>query len=298
MEDIYYLCDLASISLSRASIIESIIPKPGNASRVQDIDSVNFQSILESALVTFPSYKEVCVRGSTSKRPIYDTLYNSILESNLLGIKYSIFGTSLMLIPIAYSFTNSYDINSLIEKVSQVVLSLDDNDGRWFLSALRILSPSYLGKRSSMDYRELNNVSLLRILQESSTTDSVAKNMLEHYKYSVIVYEIIKQKKCGFAKDIQKAFIKILSQLPDGLILRKHGARLALSISTMVSKFSDCPTENELAELNSFLISKKANPGSTADIIASGIALYLLEGIYESRVSNKFPLRHGCDRVY
>lgn len=293
------ICSEISALLSKSSIIESLVFKPGNASRYQDIDSVKFRDLLESALISEESYKIACKRGFYSDRPIYDLLYRSIYISKTIDINFSIFGTEVSLLPLAYSSVLAYDLDSLISISTQVVRSLDKNDSKWFSNSLKELHLSYLGTLNSMDFRNMEE-DLWKIFIFSSNEDSLIRNMVRSYEYSIEVYNIIKQNPCkNFENNIQSAFIRILSKVPDGLIYRKFGARTALRVSDYASKLPECPSQNDLHEFNKFLVLNKYNPGSTADIIASGLALYNLDKWYEkARLDIRLPLPRGCDRIY
>ncbi len=293
------ICSEISELLSKSSVTESLIFKPGNASRYQDIDNVKFKDILESTIISEESYKIACERGFNSNRPIYDLLYRSVYISKFLDINFSVFGTELSLLPLAYSSVLAYNLDSLISKSTQIIRSLDKNDSKWFSNSLKELKLSYLGTLSSMDFRSIDE-DLWKVFIYSSNEDSLIRNIVRGYEYSIEVYNTIKQDPCkDFDNNIQNAFIQILSKVPDGLIYRKFGAKAALRVSEYASKIPECPSQNELYAFNKFLLSNKYNPGSTADIIATGLALYNLDKWYEkARLNIRFPLPRGCDRIY
>ncbi|WP_162582713.1 triphosphoribosyl-dephospho-CoA synthase [Acidianus brierleyi] len=293
------ICSEIAGLLSKSSIIESLVFKPGNASRYQDINSVKFRDILESAIISEESYKIACKRGFYSDRPIYDLLYRSIYISKIIDVNFSIFGTEISLLPLAYSSVLAYNLDSLISMSTQVVRSLDRDDSKWFSNSLNELKLSYLGTLSSMDFRNMEET-LWNVFMYSSNEDSLIRNIVRNYEYSIEVYNIIRQNPCkDFENNIQTAFIRILSKVPDGLIYRKFGARVALRVSDYASKLPECPSQSDLYEFNKFLVSNKYNPGSTADIIATGLALYNLDKWYEkTRLNIRLPLPRGCDRIY
>jgi triphosphoribosyl-dephospho-CoA synthase len=293
------ICSEISGLLSNSSILESLIFKPGNASRYQDIESVKFEDILESAIISEESYKIACERGFYSDRPIYDLLYRSVYISKTIDVNFSILGTELSLLPLAYSSTLAYNLDSLISKSSDVIRSLDKNDSKWFSEALKELELSYLGTLNTMDFRNIEE-DLWKVFTYSSNEDSLIRNIVKGYEYSIEVYNIIKQDPCkNFDKNVQTAFIRILSKMPDGLIYRKFGAKASLRVSEYASKLPECPDQSDLRKLNEFLITNKYNPGSTADIIATGLALYNLDKWYEkARLNIRLPLPRGCNRIY
>jgi triphosphoribosyl-dephospho-CoA synthase len=299
LEDILdQLCSEVAYILSSSSIIEASVFKPGNASRIQDIKSVKYEDVLLSANLANAYYRKACIRGYNSSRPLYDLLYLTIKESKKMEVNYSILGTQLLLLPISYSSLLADNVDNLRRKLSELIISLDVKDTKWFFEALKQVELSYLGKIDVMDYRETANKTMYEVLVFSSNMDTIARNMIRNYEYSYIAYKIIKDSE-SLEKGIQKAFIEILSEQPDGLIYRKYGGKIALLISHLAREVKGDFTEKKLLDFNNFLVKNNYNPGSTADIIASGIALYLLDKWYEkTRNDYPLPLPRGCSRIY
>jgi triphosphoribosyl-dephospho-CoA synthase len=287
------LCEEVAYILANSSMTELEVFKPGNVSRFQDLKNTNFSNLSRSILLLQLAYRECCVKGILNYNTIFDSLYKIILISKKLKIKFDLLGTGLLMLPISYTVLKSNNLTDLRKKLGEVVKKLGKRDAFWFINSLKIINPSYLGKlHSNMDYEKIltNLRDLYSILLYSSKEDSVSRNMINNYEYTYIAYKIIKENKCGFYKDIQKAFIKLLSEIPDGLIYRKHGGVMALKVSKLASTLvTECPKDEDLRKLNEFLVSNNLNPGSTADIIASAIAFYYLEEWYE----NSFNIRHA-----
>jgi triphosphoribosyl-dephospho-CoA synthase len=278
------------LALSTASVLEASVPKPGNASPSQDVEGVRYTDVVLSALVMEPKYREACLRGARRSPTLMDLLHEGVKGTE----RFSILGTALLLLPLAYSSPGSEDVRDLTMRAGQLVRTLSQEDWKWFRKVLLEISPSYLGKEDRMDYRE-ENLRMGEVLQWSTNVDEVSREMVRGYPLSMEVYRILKRGECGsFVKDVQSAFIYLLSVEPDGLIVRKRGGRVALQVSKMASKLSKCPKDEELEAFNSYLKERGLNPGSTADLIASGIALYELEPILDTNVRSTLPGR--CDR--
>lgn len=292
LEDILdQLCNEISSLLTFSTVIEASTFKPGNASRFQDLKNVKYLDLIFSAILAQDSYKVACTRGFRGQKTIFDLLYITITTSKKLNVNYSILGTQMLLLPISYAVTKSTDITSLKMYLTQVIKTLDKQDGEWFIKSLKELRPSYLGTLNVMDYRSIEGYTLYQILEFSAKIDSVARNMISGYRYSFEAYEIIKSCKDKVERCIQIAYLSILSEVPDGLVYRKFGGRVALTISKLASEILKHIDDSKIAEFNEYLVTNGFNPGSTADIIASGIALYLIDDWYERNRSNhKFPL--------
>ncbi len=288
LRDLLEFCEKVGRALTLSSFVEASVPKPGNAGPTQDIPSVKYRSLLESAMKLEASYRDACLRGYRRKLPLMDLLYRASSKDFVL------LGTGILLLPLAYS-APSLSLEGVIAGASQVVRSMGYEDWKWFSQTLSIIQPSYLGKVETMDYRS-GDLEFWRVLQWSSMFDTVSRELLEGYSRSLKVFQMLRRRTCGsFVRTIQHAFIRLLSEEPDGLILRKWGNRTALNVSLMASRIPDCPSDEELANFNEFLTSHGFNPGSTADLIASGIALYELNELFNNGV--RPFLQRGCDRV-
>ncbi|QGA54983.1 triphosphoribosyl-dephospho-CoA synthase [Sulfolobus sp. E5-1-F] len=284
-EDLLDHCNDVSFILSQASVVESYIFKPGNASRFQDLANVKYIDILKSALISSTYYRELCIRGFKGIMRLYDTLVELITRSRKFGFEYQLLGTYLLIAPIAYEAARSDNVFELKKKVAKLIRSFGAQESKWFLDTLKELNLKYLGRLSLMDYREIENVDFFTLMKFSSKYDIVALNIVSDYSITFNAYKVIKEGLCGFERDVQKAFLYILSNYPDTLIYKKYGAYAALKVSKLARLVSsnDCPSYNELKWLNEYLIVNNFNPGSTADLIASSLAIYYLDEWYSKK---------------
>ncbi|BDB97110.1 triphosphoribosyl-dephospho-CoA synthase [Saccharolobus caldissimus] len=298
LEVILNLCNNIAFLLSQASIMESYVFKPGNASRFQDLNNVKYIDVIKSIILSTNYYKELCIRNYLKIRRIYDTILNIIDQARKLGFEYQLFGTYLLLAPIAYVALTVNNIFDLKKTIGNTIKSLNNEEAKWFLDALKRLNLSYLGKLSFMDYRDINNIDFITLMKFSSNYDIVALNIVNEYFITFEAYNIIKENLCdNFEKNVQRAFIKILSKYPDTLISKKYGVYISLKVSKIARSISECPSEQELNMLNKFLLQNNLNPGSTADLIASSLAIYYLDEWYKKNGINwRTFLQHECDR--
>ncbi|MDT7876516.1 MAG: triphosphoribosyl-dephospho-CoA synthase [Sulfolobaceae archaeon] len=286
-------CNSISYILSYSTVLESMYNKPGNASRYRDIKSVRFEDLISSALIMKDYYKDLCIKGYNKRRPIFDSLYYAVLKSKEMGINFSILGTALQLIPLSFS-SLARSLEDVIKKASITIRTLDERDSLYFSKTLSLLNLSYLGFNEQMDYREMIGKPLYEVLVYSSRIDSSVKNMLEDYKYSLKVSDYIE--KLGVKEGVIKGFLEVLCELPDGLVYRKHGGRVALEVSNYACEVIKNPSL--LEEFDKYLIQNNLNPGSTADIVAVGIVLNKLRDWYDKNSLNySRALQRGCDRI-
>jgi len=166
------------------------------------------------------------------------------------------------------------------------------------------------GKKELID----KNLTLYDVFNISKTWDNISKEWAEGFNISFEGYELL-NKYYNIYKDINYAititFIHLLSMYPDTLIARKNNMETAKIVSNKAKDLLDNILEDEvnkynninknninnkyndnndinnisnyklLVEFENYLTSNgnNLNPGTTADIIASSIMIYLLDRI-------------------
>ncbi|BCU68258.1 hypothetical protein HS7_16950 [Sulfolobales archaeon HS-7] len=274
--------------ITYASIKEILTNKPGNASPKKDIRSVKFSEILSNAMELEPYYYQLCMKGVSQEKGIYDHLYSAIVESKKKGISFHLLGTALLNMPIAYVAGTSPNLADLRSGLGRVIRELDQTEFDNFRKSLQIVSPSYLGRLDMSDYRNFSG-SMYDVLVVSSESDRNCSNMVNGYVISFEIYEWFKSN--GDSEEtVTLEFLNLLSNYPDTLLYRKHGGRVSLQVSELVrSMLNSTANIMGISEfLDRYLTERGFNPGSTADLIASGLALYYLDKLYSNRNNESF----------
>ena len=158
--------------------------------------------------------------------------------------------------------------------------------------------PGGLGKVQKFDLNVENvskaisneKLSLFEIFEISSPYDSIAREWVKNYSITFDLgypyFDNCITKNIGTNKAIVQTYLKILSEIPDSLISRKFGLSKAKEVSNQAKKILDnggIITElgkKELNRLDNNLRNRKykINPGTTADLIASTLAVAILNG--------------------
>ncbi|BBD72425.1 hypothetical protein HS1genome_0814 [Sulfodiicoccus acidiphilus] len=260
-------CDLIGALMSSATQIEASTWKPGNTSLEQIARGVPLSELLTAAAITRRYYSLAC----KGVKPTFSNLRVAVSEALARGLKYAIFGTALTLLPMAAS---KVEDPSQLREVTETLRTMGEDEARDFLRALELVSPSYLGRMKRQDYREYSGT-LWDLLVASSPFDSVSRNLTSGYKYTEMAYAEIANSR-NLEEGTLRAFLRVLAAVPDGLIYRRHGGRVAMWVSERASELFSSGTEQELESFNQTLLERGWNPGSTADVVASGIYLYLV----------------------
>jgi triphosphoribosyl-dephospho-CoA synthase len=209
-------------------------------------------------------------------------------------------GIALLLVPLAVaagwrlgSGKNNRTLGFFARRVLAVA-TVEDSAG--VFDAIRIARPGGLGK-SRLDVRDVRskgilrrlNMSLLKLMKYSSGRDMVARELASGmpvvFKFVVPNLKLNLEKTKNIKKAITQTYLQTLAKYPDTLIARKAGMKKAKTVSGMalaVLKAGGVYTalgRGNMMEFDRQLRSdgNKLNPGTTADLIAAGLFIRLLE---------------------
>jgi len=163
--------------------------------------------------------------------------------------------------------------------------------------AVEIASPSGLNKAPDLDVNDPHskerllreNVSLFEVFRLASAYDDICAEWVNNYPvtfdlaYPYLTWQL---KNKPFNTAIVQTYLKILSVRPDTFIARKMGKEKAAEISAgacIVLERGGVETPRGRANLKRFdrklrATQNKCNPGTTADLTASALALCTLSG--------------------
>jgi triphosphoribosyl-dephospho-CoA synthase len=287
-------------------------PKPGNVHRFRNFVDTIFEDFLVTAVIAEHHLYRAILRGCRlaegfkPKVLVGDFIEETVRESRTVsGGGNTCLGSTLLLYPLAiacgYTLCSdnvlkpenvAYLAKDLVEKYSTV------SDSIHFYNAVRIASPSYIKKDDVTDvfpsvwderYRErlrAGNHRFWDILLYSSRNDIVCREVVEGYPRS-LRNSYYFEKKLNIYRDWNRAVVETylyqLSNDIDTLIVKKHGLEIALYVSEKAREILDICSRSwekclEIVEqFDKELVKKNINPGSSADIVVSSIALYAIK---------------------
>jgi triphosphoribosyl-dephospho-CoA synthase len=298
-----------------ASLLElSGYPKPGNIHRTKDFKNTRFEHFLAGIASVQPNFREFCEN-------IYDTFTNAknsyrFIQLGLFFKKAStemmrwqnggnvILGHILILAPLAAAAiiclkNNTINFNHYINTVNKVVEDTTVEDTVNLYEAIRICNPGGLGKVKEYDLNDenavkdiqRNNVTLKKIFELSKEYDSISSEYAtgfttifnEGLPYFFYTYDLTQDINISTVN----TFLKLLSEHPDTLIIRKSGekaATIASKKAAEVIKMGGILSSGGVQmvhKLDAFLQAKEGqmNPGTTADILAGVIFSALIFGL-------------------
>ncbi len=210
-------------------------------------------------------------------------------------------GLATLLIPLSAGAAQclpELNTREIVSKARNIMKNSSVDDAIMFYKAIREASPSYVkkGKPEKTDLPDVyaenfehelkrNNYTLWDVLTESASWDIVSRELINGYPESIFVKKFIEKNlsKIGWNNSIVSAYIHLLSNRPDSLIIRKSNKEIAILImneAIKIKKLRKIYSKKGLRMLEKLdrkLNELNLNPGSTADIIASGIALYNIQ---------------------
>ena len=261
-----------------ACVWEATAPKPGNVYRGADFEDLTYVDFLTSAAVIGPILEQNRERG------VGASVLEAIRQTRAAVATNTNLGMVLLLAPLAAV----PDEQSLHSGIGQVLQSLTQQDAECVFEAIRTAQPGGLGKVAQADVHDTNpvQVSLLEAMRLAADRDLIA---LQYANRFMQVFQVADHIEASYRRDVAlsdaivHAFLQLLANHPDSLIVRKCGKQLAEAVSTQaaailaVGEPGAAPYASALREFDFSLRvgGHKRNPGTSADLIAAGLFVLL-----------------------
>jgi len=290
----------------------SAYPKPGNVHRTRDYPNTRFEHFLASAVACRFSFEVAARRGSLIAKHVLrpwdadvgKTIRDAAVSSiNSQGGGNTSLGTLTLLVPLAVAagmtFTkNRLSLRRLRLNLSRVLESTTTADTVAFYEAAVSSKPGGLGKAPQLDLRDPNSkkqildrrIKLLDVFRMAADWDSICLEWTTNYSSTFDLGYPYFKKELLKTDDINAAtvntYLKILSEKPDTLIARKAGTRKSRWVSNrarnalMLGGAKTLAGRKQIERLDDLLgvDGNLLNPGTTADLTASVVAIATLSG--------------------
>ncbi|MEM3381141.1 MAG: triphosphoribosyl-dephospho-CoA synthase [Candidatus Bathyarchaeia archaeon] len=305
--------EYVSGSIQLAILLEvSAYPKPGNVHRTANFERTRYEHFLASAVGVGHTLRVAASKGrllSEGRVRLGDLHVGRLIKdgvSSMLNWQHggnTILGTLILTIPISiaagYVWSRRLpDMSKLRKTLSEITHSTTSVDSIEVYDAIRMSRAGGLGSVGKFDVttdsgrRDIldSEIPLIELFHLSSSYDSIASEWVNDFKITFEVgypYFIRRLEETGdYNIATVDTFLKILSTFPDTLIARKAGEDVAREISCSAGEILslgglESPTgRRKLHELDVKLrlSGNRLNPGATADLTASSLAIALLQG--------------------
>ena len=289
-------------------------PKPGNVHRTKDFESTRFEHFLAGIASIQPNFRDLCQRvfinsKITRENYNYIKLGGFFKEASKEMMKWQkggnvLLGHILILGPLAATAaiclkTGKMSFEEFKVNLKKIIGDSTVEDTIDLYKAIRVSNPGGLGEIDRYDVYDDNSlihikedkINLKSIFDFSKEYDSISLEYSQGFR--IILEEGLPYffERFNSTKDINTAivdtFLKILSEYPDTLIIRKSGLSNALNVSQEAAEIlklggiSSDAGFKLIKQLDLKLHEKKGmmNPGTTADLLAGIIFCALLFGL-------------------
>jgi triphosphoribosyl-dephospho-CoA synthase len=294
--------------LELAILLEASAHKPGNVNIVTDFEHTRYEHFLASAVAASSSFKSAATQGLSSSEKRNFQLGRSIKQcvNDIATWQHggnTLLGTVILLSPMAIAAgmtlaKTDFEVVSFRKNLKTVVESTTPEDAVNLYSAIEIANPGGLGKAPDLDVTDPaskqrildDGITLYDVFKIAEKYDTVCSEWTSNYSLTFnVTYPTLKQrlnKDADPSQAIVQTFLEVLSQVPDTFIARKAGIPKAREVSLEARRIVDLggvvtsegrerlrKFDRELRRSGNLL-----NPGTTADIVAAGLAVCTLNG--------------------
>jgi len=266
-----------------ACLLEVCAEKPGNVTRHKDFNDTCFEDFVISAAAIGPAFQRA------ADAPVGETIIQAVRATRRFVGGNTNLGIVLLLAPLAKAAGLDHS-DALRLTVGSVLRSLTVEDARLAYEAIRLAHPAGMGTVEQFDVRERAvDITLREAMRKARDWDAVAREYATDF---AITFEIgltalrrILEQGVGMLEAVVQTFLSILAQVPDTLIARKRGIEVACEVSDRAGEvlelggiFGD-RGQKEVKRLDLTLRDEKhtLNPGTTADLVAAALFVYLVE---------------------
>ncbi len=265
-----------------ACLLEVSADKPGNVTRNEDFNDTSFQDFIISAAAIGPAFR------SAQLVSVGETILSAIQATRAFVGSNTNLGIVLLLAPLAKA-AGSYSSNNLQAAVKPILRGLTVEDGRRAYEAINLAKPAGMGtsKRYDLSEVQVEMITLLQAMEEARDRDSIAGEYVTDYHITFAIglptLRRTLEQGCSLSEAIVQTFLCILSEVPDTLIARKNGPKVAQDISNQASRIIEkggiLGNKREIQKFDLALRNEKhsLNPGTTADLVAAVLFAYLVE---------------------
>ena len=267
--------------------------KPGNVHRNKDYDDIKYHHFLNSGV----AFGDIIYKASKDPRNIGQYIKLAVIESKKWSPSNANLGIIMLHTPIATTTgqMEEFNINTLKKEIKNTVKNTTTDDAIAVYDAIEIAMPNINPPKEGPDAQKNDakqelrekNLTLYDVFKISSSWDSISYEWTKGFNISFEGYNLLNKYYKQYNNinlATTKTFLNILSNHPDTLIARKKDENTSKMVSDKAKEVLNNFNEESLLKFDKFLSNEgnKLNPGTTADLIASSLMIFLLD-----RINNK-----------
>ncbi len=272
----------------------SATPKPGNIDRDHNYTDTSFEHFMASAVGVYPIMEKAARSGSGSGSLIREAVAES---SKWQKGGNTHFGAFILLIPLVMAAGRCSDRTCLKTQVQNIVKSTTVEDAVEFYRAfseagvkVKPVDDLDLADNASIEKIRAQGLTLFNLMEISAGYDMIAEEWTNGFQKTFECADSIRSKikRHGINDAVVLTFMEILSRNKDTFIVTKFDSIKAEEVSRRAEKIMRVDNmdnidmndiRDQLQYFDEELLKEGVNPGSTADLIISGLFVSLFEGM-------------------
>lgn len=271
------------VAATLACLLEASAEKVGNVTPSRGFADACFDDFVMGALALGPAiaWAEPGRVGWAVWKAVTATRRATAANTNL--------GIALLCAPIAAAWRARAG-GTLRRRLARVLRGLTVPDARWAYRAIRLANPGGLGRAAEGDVSRRPTITLRQAMALAAARDSIASEYVHDFAitFGITLPALGRALRQGLRmrEAIAQAHLELLARVPDTLIARKAGRRVAEVVSAKaraVVAAGGMHTGRGRAaarRLDRHLRRQgnRLNPGTSADLVAAALFAGLLEG--------------------
>jgi triphosphoribosyl-dephospho-CoA synthase len=296
-----------------AILLEVSANKPGNVNFTTSFEGTRPEHFLASAIAAGPHFQKAAKRGiqiAKDKREISKAGLGKLIKDCTKDVMKwqhggnTILGTVMLFTPISVATgmtpmnkKGEIDFKILRKNINNIIYASTAMDAVNLYQAIDLAMPNGLNQAPDLNVNDPNtkqrlikeNITLHQVFNIAKNYDNICSEWINNYPITFDeAYPYLKEQltKTDQNTAIINTYLKILAQHPDTFIARKAGIEKAKTISNQAKKILEiggATTTTGKTAITKFdhdlrKTGNNHNPGTTADIIATTLALCALNG--------------------
>ncbi len=226
-----------------------------------------------------------------SELTLAQKIYQSVQATQQAVAMNTNLGIILLCAPIGQACI-ALPVKSLEQSVQDEIESLDIEDARLIIDAIRLAAPSGLGKSERYDVFEPVNSPIREIMAYAQDRDMIARQYTSGYadifEFGFQTIDSLLQTDLGESDLVTGVYLSFLCEYPDSHVSRQHGMAVAEEVQNeageLFGKFQGTrPTGtilDQLLRIDADWKQRDINPGTSADLtVATLFAHSIVNGV-------------------
>lgn len=271
-----------ALAATLACVLEASAEKIGNVTPARRFADSGFGDFVVSAVALGPAIAQA------RPRRVGWAVWKSVATARRATATNTHLGVALLFSPLVAAW-RSPRRGGLRGRLAEVLRGLTVGDARWAYRAIRLAKPGGLGRSDEADALRSPTITLREAMALAAQRDAIAWEYVHDFAITFdlalpVLFAAVRRG-LTLLDAIAQAHLELMGRLPDTLIMRKAGRSTAEAISVKAQAvleaggFYTRQGRRAAGRLDRDLREEgnRLNPGTSADLIAAALFVWLLE---------------------